>query len=152
MSDRARLSKLPSYTSNKASTFIGSNDFPAALLSSVQKWDPRGILFPTSEIPTNPSEEEQQSLRSVLDSTVKGKRILVCSGGADPMVPYRCAEPFMNFLKKSSEEWYKDGQIYVDNRVYEGAKHWFTEAMLKDSVAFISDTVARISGSGRAKI
>jgi hypothetical protein len=150
MTDRARLSKLETYTRVNGAAFLGSKDFPQALISSIQKWDPRGVLFSTSEVTTNPSPTEQQRLRPILDSKIKGKRILVCSGGADKLVPYHCAEPFMSFLKKATEGWYKDGNIYVEDNVYEGVGHAFSEEMVRDAMRFVRDTVAGASGDARA--
>jgi len=153
MTDRARLSKRATYTSDEGATFLGSKDFPKALVSSIQSWDPRGILFSTSEIVSNPSESEQKRLRPILDAKIKGKRILVCSGGADKLVPYHCSEPFLKFLKEATEGWYRDGDLIVEDRVYEGAGHEFSPDMLKDALKFISDYVAGgASSSEKAKM
>jgi hypothetical protein len=152
MSDRARLSKLETYISSNGADFLGSKDFPKALISSIQKWDPRGLLFGTAEINPNPSEKEQTCLRGILNSKIKGKRVLVCSGGDDKLVPYHCAEPFMNFLKKATGGWYKDGNFYVEDNVYLGVGHAYSEGMVKDTTRFVSDILAGISTKSTSKI
>jgi hypothetical protein len=138
MSDRARLSKLQTYISSNGANFLGSKDFPSALVSSCKKWDPKGILFGTSETTSGPSEQ----LRQLLDLKLKGKRILVCSGGADKLVPYHCSEPFLKFLKDATGGWYKDGGLYVEDNVYPGVGHAYSEGMVKDTTRFVSDTLA----------
>jgi hypothetical protein len=145
MTDRARLSKLETYASSNGSDFLGSKDFPKALVSSIQKWDPRGLLFGTSEITANPSEGQQKHLREILDAKLKGKRLLVCSGGADKLVPYHCSEPFMQFLKNATSRWYTDGNVYVEDNVYPGIGHAYSKGMVKDTTRFISDTLAGTS-------
>src|SRR5271169_2538956 len=100
MSDRARLSKLQTYTSSNGANFLGSKDFPSALVASIQKWDPKGLLFGLEDINPDPSAEEKSRLRKILDSKIKGKSILVCSGGADKLIPYHASAPFIDFLKK----------------------------------------------------
>lgn len=123
MSDRARLSKLESYTSSNGANFLGSKDFPKALVASVQKFDPKGKIFGTSEVKVQLSQDEQKQIRHVLDSTIRGKRVLVCSGGDDKLVPYHCSEPFMDFLKAATSTWYNDGNVYVEDNVYPGVGH-----------------------------
>jgi hypothetical protein len=152
MTDRARSSKLDTYTKSKGADFLGSKDFPQALIASIQKWDPRGLLFGSSEISVNPSESEQQRLREILDARIKGKNLLVCSGGDDKLVPYRCAEPFMQFLKNATKGWYKDGNVYVEDNVYPGVGHAYSEGMVKDTTRFVSDFLAASSSKPGSKI
>jgi hypothetical protein len=149
MTDRARLSKRPSYTSQNGATFLHSADFPSALISTLQKSDPKGLLFGASEIPSNPTPTEQSRLRPLLDSSIKGKRILVCSGGDDKLVPYHCSKPFLDFLKDATAGWYKDEGVYLEDVVYEGVGHAYSGGMVRDALKFLSDTVA---GKPSAKI
>jgi hypothetical protein len=142
MSDRARLSKLETYTKSNGADFLGSKDFPIALVSSIKKWDPRGLLFGTLEIQPNPSKSEQNRLRAILDAKIKGKKLLVCSGGADKLVPYHCAEPFMQFLKNATSGWYEDGNVHVEDIVYPGIGHAYSEGMVKDTARFVSEVLA----------
>jgi hypothetical protein len=152
MTDRAKLSKLESYTSNNGADFLGSKDFPKALITSVQKSDPRGQFFGTSEINPNPSVTEQARLRGLFDSKIKGKKVLVCSGGDDKLVPYHCSEPFMNFLKNATNGWYKDGNVYVEDNVYPEVGHAYSEGMIKDTMRFVSDVLAGTSTKPTSKI
>lgn len=145
MSDRARLSKLPTYTSSNGANFLTSKDFPQALISSAQKYDPKGIVFGTSDVNSNPSQSEQKRIREILDARLKGKRILVCSGGDDKLVPYHCGKPFMEFLRSASTGWYKDGNIQVEDNVYPGVGHAYSEGMVRDTVRFVSDILASAS-------
>jgi hypothetical protein len=152
MSDRARLSKLETYTKSNGADFLGSKDFPKALVTSAKKWDPKGLLFGTSDIQANPSESEQKRLRETLDAKIKGKKLLICSGGADKLVPYHCAEPFMQFLKNATSGWYKDGNVYVEDNVYPGIGHAFSEGMVKDTTRFVCDILAGSSPRPASKI
>lgn len=152
MTDRARLSKLETYTKSEGADFLGSKDFPKALVASIEKSDPRGLLFANSEIQANPSESEQKRLREILDAKIKGKKLLVCSGGADKLVPYHCAEPFMQFLKNATGGWYKDGKVYVEDNVYPGIGHAYSEGMVKDTTRFVSDILAESSPKPASKI
>ncbi|KAI9647817.1 hypothetical protein NHQ30_004205 [Ciborinia camelliae] len=147
MTDRARLSKLQTYTSTQGADFQGSKDFPLALMASLRKWDPKGIIFGASEIPTTPTIAKQELYKPILDQRIKGKRILVCSGADDKLVPYHCSEPFMQFLKNATSGWYKDGNVYVEDNVYPGVGHAFSDGMLKDTIRFVNDTlVGKSSG------
>lgn len=139
MTDRAKLSKLKTYTATGGKDFIGSEDFPAALVESVKKWDPRGLLFGLGEVKPDPSPSEQIRLRTLLDSRIKGKSLLVCSGGADKLVPYHAAAPFMDFLKQATNSWYSDGKVYVEDNVYEGIGHTFSADMADDTERFLGD-------------
>jgi len=152
MTDRARLSKLETYTSSNGSKFLGSTDFPKALITSITKSDPKGILFGTEEITPNPPEASQTHLREILDSKLKGKSVLVCSGGDDKLVPYHCSEPFLSFLKNATSGWYADGNVYVEDNVYPGVGHAFSEGMVKDTMRFVSDVVARKASNPVSKI
>jgi len=69
------------------------------------------------------NESEQNFLRQQLDPKVKGKRLLLCSGGTDKLVPYHCTEPFLKFLKTATSGWYRDANIYVEDIVYPGVGH-----------------------------
>ncbi|KAH6674181.1 Alpha/Beta hydrolase protein [Halenospora varia] len=116
-----------------------------ALISSAQKYDPKGIVFGISDVNSNPSQSEQKRIREILDARLKGKRILVCSGGDDKLVPYHCAKPFMEFLRSASTGWYKDGNIQVEDNVYPGVGHAYSEGMVRDTVRFVSDILASAS-------
>jgi hypothetical protein len=151
MFDRARLSERDSYTTSNGSGFFGSRDFPHTLISSVLKRDPKALLFGTGEINFNPSQSEQRRLREILDTKVKGKRVLVCSGGDDKLVPYRCSEPFLRFLKQAADGWYSDGDFSIEDIVYPGVGHDYSEGMIKDTLRFVNDTLAGPLNTGGKK-
>lgn len=142
MKDRARLSKRQTYIASDGAGFFRSKDFPDTLISSVLKRDPKGLVFGTGEVVLHPSEIEQKHLHNILDTHVRGKRMLLCSGGVDKLVPYRCGEPFLKFLKEANQSWYGDGDFYLEDVVYEGVGHEYTDAMLKDTAKFVTDTLA----------
>lgn len=143
MTDRARRSKRPSYIDNKDVSFLGSADFPAALVDACERWDPKGLLFGTSPIILKPAPAEQSALRRKLRDKIKGKKLLVCSGGDDKLVPYKSTEEFAAFLKEATRTggWYQDGGVYVEDVVYPGIGHAMSDGMTKDSVRFICNVL-----------
>ncbi len=159
MFDRARLSKLPTY--NAAATpeaarkaFFGSRDFPAALVAACCKHDPKGIVFgadaaawPSSDDPDRARKE--QALHDVLKKHVAGKRFLICSGGADKLVPYARSAAFTAVFKQAAATW-RDLALTVDDRVYEGVGHAFSAGMVQDAVQFVKETVAGAPPAARA--
>ncbi|KAK7965117.1 hypothetical protein PG988_010121 [Apiospora saccharicola] len=156
MTDRARLTKLPTYSAaDNGASFLGSKDFPHALVEACKKYDPKGILFGTGEIPKPPSDADKERLRYILDSRLAGKNFQVLSGGADKLVPYAHAKPFLDFFKSAVETWDKQANISVEDIVYPGVGHKFDDAMMKDAVRFIVDTVSEATAaqtSAAAKI
>lgn len=150
MSDRARLSKLETYTVSNGKDFLGSKDFPSALVASALKWDPKGLLFGLMDVNSEPPPNEQARLRAILDSKIKGKSLLVCSGGVDKLVPYRCSAPFMDFLKMASKGWYLDGDVFVEDNIYEGIGHAYSDCMSTDVRRFLGDMMeGKYSRRGR---
>jgi hypothetical protein len=137
MMDRARLSKRQSYIASNGAEFFGSKDFPDTLISSTMQRDPKALLFGTGEISQSPSEIEKRYLRGILDARVRGKRVLVCSGGDDKLVPYRCSEPFLRFLKDASWSWYSEGDFHIEDVVYQGVGHKYTEEMVGATARFV---------------
>lgn len=152
MTDRARLCKRETYLSSNGANFLGSRDFPKALTRTIHRWDPRGLIFGNSEIQTSLSESEQNRIRGVFDSRIKGKRLLVCSGGDDKLVPYHCSKPFLDFFKNATSGWYKDGNVYVEDIVYDGVGHAISDGMIKDYTRFICDILAQDAGKHASKI
>jgi len=70
-----------------------------------------------------------------------GKRFLVCSGADDKLVPYRCSEPFMTYFTKAAEA-FPDLKLSVQDNVYPGTGHVFSEQMTKDAVNFIVESIS----------
>lgn len=150
MSDRARLSKLKSWTDSSppGSQFIGSKDFPRGLVEAVEKYDPAGLLLGkvlarTEETYTrDPTEEEEKRLIPLMTNTLHGKRILNLAGGADKLVPYKAGEPFLQWLKKAISEdgWFRDGGITLEDVVFDGVGHEMSAGMIHEVVRFIGET------------
>ncbi|PKY07708.1 hypothetical protein P168DRAFT_307995 [Aspergillus campestris IBT 28561] len=157
MADRARLSKLPEWTTSDppGSQFLGSEAFPSTLLSTVRKLDPASLLLgvmgkknktrPLRKKPiAEPSGEEQKALRPLLKRTIAGKNILTLSGGVDKLVPYHRGEIFLNWLKQAigSTGWFADGAITFEDIIDESAAHEVTPKMVAEAVRFVGDVLA----------
>jgi pimeloyl-ACP methyl ester carboxylesterase len=155
MTNRAKLSKLSTYSkSDSGASFVGSKDFPDALVGACKKYDPKGILFGTGDISFPTSDAEKERLRPILDSCVRGKKFQLLSGGSDKLVPYAKVKPFVDFFKGATTTWYKEGGTSVEDIVYPDAGHEFNAEMMKDAVRFIVDTVseADIAHTASSKI
>ncbi|KAI0472800.1 hypothetical protein GGR56DRAFT_583340 [Xylariaceae sp. FL0804] len=185
MSDRARKSKLETYeaaataasasaSANKKPSasdepsphFLGSRDFPPALVAACGKLDPRGVVFGTADMPrarararmdvgmqvwsslSALSIAEQARVRALLDARLRGKRVQALSGGADKLVPHAASKPFLDFLADAAAAWYPDGGLHVEDRVYPGAGHVFSPEMAADATRFVLDSVALADGAG----
>ncbi|KAI1308506.1 hypothetical protein F5Y03DRAFT_90597 [Xylaria venustula] len=141
MRDRARLSKLETFTVDQGVSFLGSKDFPQALIRAVEKFDPKAIVFGAGEVSTEPPVSDQDRLRVILDSRIRGKKFQILSGGADKLVPYKAGQDFLEFFKNATNGWYKDGNVHVEDNVYPGIGHEFSAEMREAAVRFVLDTV-----------
>lgn len=149
MSDRARLSKLKTWTESSppGSQFLGSKDFPAGLVEAVEMWDPAGLFRKVLNGATmaeglyDPSADEQERLVPVMRQCLQGKRILNLAGGADKLVPYKCAKPFLDWLKRaiSSDGWFKNGNVVLEDKIFDGVGHEMSEGMVKEVLRFMKD-------------
>ena len=148
ISERARKSKLS--TAEGGGSFIGSKDFPPALVEACRKYDPKGVLFGTGEVP-RPGQYPEHT-RAILAERLRGKKFLLCSGGEDRLVPYSCAEPFLNWFKDATGSWLKSEDISVEDIVYPGIGHAFEGKMITDALQFIVDNVDDDSGKPSPKI
>ncbi|RGP80553.1 hypothetical protein FLONG3_1292 [Fusarium longipes] len=141
MSDRAAQANL-----DCGAGFVGSKYFPKDLIGTCSSHDPKTLLFGTSPIPSGAlSSTEQTRLRAILDERIRGKKLLLCSGGDDALVPYANAKTFVTMLKEAVGEkgWYRDGGVELDDRVYEGVGHKFSADMVEDAVKFLVNAVAK---------
>lgn len=157
MVDRARLSKLPSWTNSDppGSRILGSEAFPSSLLQTISRLDPASIFLsyvnPNSDagplrnnpLP-EPTENEKQALRPVLTRCLAGKKILNLSGGVDKLVPYHRGEVFLTWLKKAiaPDGWFADGAVTFEDIIDEKAGHEVTPKMVDEAVRFITETLA----------
>lgn len=132
MGDRAKNSKLD-YGEN----FLGSKYFPDDLVATCKSYDPKGILLGTSSLPSLPLVDDERSrLSQILSSRgcLKGKRLLLCSGGEDKLVPYVNSAPMVRLLEDV-------GGVDVEDKVYEGVGHSFSAGMVEDAVRFLVGAV-----------
>jgi hypothetical protein len=58
----------------------------------------------------------------------------------------------MQFLKNAASGWYKDGNVYVEDNVYLGVGHAYSEGMVKDTTRFVSDILAGSSARPASKM
>ncbi|KAG5979442.1 hypothetical protein E4U55_005155 [Claviceps digitariae] len=126
--------------------FLGSYYFPPDLLTTVQSHDPKSILFgATSTPPSSVPSGEQARLRKILDARVRGKKVLVCSGGDDQLVPYALSAPLLALLKDAAKPggWYEDGEFVLEDKVYSGLGHALSAEMVTDAVGFLVKLVAK---------
>jgi hypothetical protein len=155
MTDRARLSKLPTYlqpSDAPGSQFLGSQHFPSSLLEVVLKRDPAAFLL--NGIPdTLPRDEYDIKSIEIISRYLGGKRILCMSGAADKLVPYRLTESFMTWLNNhattGSSVGMGDGPIqkadlWVEDSVYPDTAHEFTEAMMDEALRFMHESMLRL--------
>ncbi|KAF2762474.1 hypothetical protein EJ05DRAFT_471488 [Pseudovirgaria hyperparasitica] len=140
MTHRAEKSKLRTWTetSPPGSEFLGSPDFPPALMEAIRQWDPASYL---SE--GNKSEEVVGDLKHRFSEKVKqhlsGKRILNLSGGADKLVPYSAGRQFLKNLKESldnQDDTVQDA-IHFEDVIYDGVGHQMTTEMSVKAVDFL---------------
>ncbi|KAJ6437204.1 Flavonol synthase/flavanone 3-hydroxylase [Purpureocillium lavendulum] len=140
---------------------LGSKYLPPSLIRSLAHHDPRAILFggapgasgeaPVPTPPLDPTERER--LRPLLDRHLRGKKVLLCSGGADELVPHARTRPVAAVLEDAARGWYADGGLEVRDAVYEGVGHHFSAGMVGDAVEFLVRAVAagpRARGGVRA--
>lgn len=162
MSDRARLSKLVTWTTSNppGSSFLGSIDFPKSLLEAVEKYDPAGLCL--GEIAArddqvydrNPSVSEQKRLLPLMKRTLQGKKILNLAGGADRLVPYKCGKQFLGWLKNAtaSDGWFSEGAVVLEDIVFEGVGHDVSPEMIKEAHRFVIESLSQtpVESAGRA--
>ncbi|KAH8893389.1 hypothetical protein GQ53DRAFT_112756 [Thozetella sp. PMI_491] len=150
LSDRARLSKRGTFSAaDNGASFLGSKDFPPALVEATKKFDPKALVFGTSPVADEPADRPRA--KQILNGRIRGKRFLLCSGADDKLVPYRCTQPFAQWLVTAAKAWDVEGIFSVENNVYPGVGHQFSPGMITDSIRFITDAVASASSGSEVK-
>ena len=145
MKQRARLSKRDSWwkTSSPGAEFLGSVDFPHGLVEAVKTYDPAGMFIGTNRNSTehylDPTPEQQRTLISLMERTLKGKRILNMAGGDDKLVPYAQGNAFLSWFKRAigPDGWFEQGDIHFEDHIYHGVGHAMSRDMVNDATAFI---------------
>ncbi|KIV96627.1 hypothetical protein PV10_00466 [Exophiala mesophila] len=166
MADRARLSKRKSWLDGQGKEFFGSVDFPEALVESMGRGDPAGVVWGhdrksdlglglrPGDLPDEELSEEQISrVKPVMKRVFGDKRVLVLSGGADKLVNYRFSKPFLDWVRKVSEKdgWFHDGGLYLEDHVFEGVGHEVTPPMVERMVDFLNQTLAVDESAGKVR-
>ena len=150
IADRARLSKRKTWTATEpqGKSFVGSEDFPQGLLEAVKTYDPAGLFLGDSAGSSTSGElevdtEKEGTVRERLQRTLSGKRVLCLSGGADKLVPYRCAEPFMRWLKGAvaKDGIFHDGDLVLKDLIFDGVGHAMSKEMLEEAMEFIMQSL-----------
>ncbi len=152
MSDRARLSKLKSYTQSKppGKDFVGSSDFPVGLVEAIRKYDPAGLFWSQlkgarrgQEHLQEPSQEDKAQLVPLMARALGNKRILNLSGGADKLVPYKMSEPFVGWLKKAVGKggWFEGGGVVFEDKIFDGVGHEVPYGMAVELVRFVGESL-----------
>ena len=147
MMDRARLSKIVDWDPNDPVSFLHSKSFPRSLKLAVERYDPAGLILGQLDGVTidghlaEPSDSEKDKISRVLDNTLQGKRILLLSGGADKLVPYKCGEPFLMFLKSAITTFYGHGGITLEDIVYPDVGHEISPDMVKELIRFVAESL-----------
>ena len=162
MSDRARLSKLGTWTNSSppGSSFLGSTDFPQGLVEAVKRYDPAGLLLGENTscyhdfYDRNPTVSEQTRLLPLMKSLLQGKRILNLAGAADKLVPYECGKPFLRWLKTAtaSHGWFNDGGVVLEDIVFDGVGHDMSPGMVREAHRFVTEGLEQsplIENAGR---
>lgn len=151
MSDRARLSKLDSWTKSSVpgSEFLGSKDFPIGLIGAVEKYDPAGLLLGDIAVRSDdtysrhPTDQEKKRLLPLMKSSLQGKRILNLAGGNDKLVPYKCSEPFLQWLTNATgpKGWFRDGNLVLEDIVLDGVGHEMSPGMVTEVHRFVTEAL-----------
>ena len=147
MTDRARLSKLPTYmdTNPPGAAFLGSPDFPHALQDAIALYDPAGLflsgyLTPTSSSPALP-KPTHDAFNILARQRLHGKKILNLSGAVDKLVPYAAGEPFLQIFKQVVDED-QSLDIVFEDVLFEGVGHAFPEEMAEKATSWLCDVLA----------
>ena len=146
MSDRARLSKRRTWLESEGREFVGSSDFPRALVEAVRRNDPAGVVWGgltrkqgQEHLYEGLTEGEKEVLMPVMARCFGNKRLMCLSGGNDKLVPYKMGEPFMEWLKKASGKGgvFEGGGLHLEDIVLQGVGHVVPPAMVEHMIRFV---------------
>lgn len=136
-------------------SFVGSKYFPTKLQQACFSHDPKSILFGHLPVPTLPlSSEEQRRLCPILNRCIRGKKLLVCAGAEDTLVPLKVSQPLLDVLKDAvgATGWYSRNNVVIDERVYDGLGHELSDEMIQDVMDWLMVTVAEGPENASKKI
>ncbi|KAF1813398.1 hypothetical protein P152DRAFT_394832 [Eremomyces bilateralis CBS 781.70] len=161
MIHRAEKSKLASWTSTSppGTAFLGSADFPQALIDDIRARDPMGYFFSSIDRPdvasrTSIPSNQVAAIAQLLDRHLHGKRIQILSGGSDKLVPYECAKPFLDYFKGAvgPKGWARHTGVYVEDLVFKGVGHEFTAGMAEEAARFVMESMMAAEERGEGKV
>lgn len=152
MSDRARLSKLKTWTVDGGKSFFGSKDFPAGLVEALGRYDPAALLWGQlrsegarsgQEHSHEVTEDDKGPLVPVMARTLGNKRIMNLSGGKDKLVPYHASKPWLDWVKTAIGKggWFEGGGLVLEDIVIDGCGHEVPYEMVGPTVRFVIETV-----------
>lgn len=152
MSDRARLSKLKSWTRDQGRSFMGSEDFPQGLIEALGRYDPAALLWGQlksdgarsgQEHLHEVTNEDKTSLVPVMSRTLANKRVLNLSGGKDKLVPYHASKPWLDWVKNALGKgaWFEGGGLVLEDVVIDGCGHEVPFEMVGHMIRFVIETV-----------
>lgn len=152
MTDRARLSRRKAWSDTQGRGFLGSPDFPAALVDAVRRYDPAGLLWAGSgvnwragqeHLHDTPSAEDKALLMPLMARCFANKHILTLSGGSDKLVNYSHSKPFLDWIKKAIAKggWFEGGGLHLEDIVYPGVGHDVSPDMVPAMVKFVNETL-----------
>lgn len=156
LTDRARLSKRIAYTSTSppGAAFLGSADFPPALIDAVKRYDPAWLLMPgifnAVGEDAEMSIEARERFRELVRERLHGKRILNLSGREDKLVPYAAGKPFLDTFKQVLAE-NTDLHVGFEDVLFDGVGHAFPPAMVEKATRWICDLLAKEERGGQAE-
>jgi pimeloyl-ACP methyl ester carboxylesterase len=154
MTDRARLSKRESYTDSEpeGAGFLGSPDFPLALVDATRQYDPAGLLTPGVFNPIGPDNApDLPRFKRLIRERLQGKRILNLSGNVDKLVPYAAGEPFLQLFKHVINED-KALDVQLEDVLFDAVGHAFPKGMLDKAGEWICGVLAEDNAHVSSKI
>ena len=89
------------------------------------------------------TEEQERRLIPLMEKTLKGKRVLNMSGGADKLVPYKQGEAFLQWLKNATGPggWWENGEFVLEDIVFDGVGHAMSPDMMTTASRFVVQTL-----------
>ena len=162
MYNRAKLSHRPSFTQSPkpGAAFIGSIDYPEALHQSVLRIDPASLLFGRYDsrheqgCQSAHSDPETVRLRTLVQNSLGGKKILNLAGGSDKLVPHALSEPLLRFLSTAAgpRGLAEGANMQVKDLVYPGIGHQVCFNMTLEIESFVCDHLSQSKSADKSHI
>lgn len=121
----------------------------------VEREDPAGLLGGRGDdgYEGDITEEEKARVTLLMQRSLKGKRILNMAGGNDKLVPYKCSEPFLSWLKNAVGPggFFADGGVVLEDIIFEGVGHEMSPGMVEEVHRFVIDTLEQSTVENNAR-